>query len=198
MDQFRGFTVLSMFAVHYSSLFPQRESLATFTHNNTYLSFADTVLPSFLFASGFALRLTFLRRVAGRGAAWAYLRTVRRALLLILLLQFFMFDRWWPRVRDMYQLHGSGAAVDVLLKGSLWESLSIIGLTTLWTLPVIAASARVRVIFLLAGLVVHALATQWFYFAYLHGRPNWLDDWLQATGESDCVDCQGRKNLWDI
>jgi hypothetical protein len=184
MDQFRGFTVLCMFAVHYCSLFPQRDALATFQHHNTYLSFADAVLPAFLLAAGFALRLTLLRRLAERGPASAYGRAVRRAVLLILLLQLLLWGRWAPYVAKVFHAKGAAAAVDVLLKGRMWESLSVIGLTTLWTLPVIAASARVRVVFLVAGLVVHALLSQLFNFAYLHGRPNWLDDWLGATGET--------------
>jgi predicted acyltransferase len=182
MDQFRGFTVLSMFAVHYSGLFPFR--VPALTHNNTYLSFADTVLPAFLFASGFALRLSIFRWIAKRGRVAAYARTARRALLLILLLQLFIWERWAPRVRDMYQSGGPWAALDVLLKGGVWESLSVIGLTTLWVLPVIAASAWVRVAFLLAGLVVHALLCQQFYFAYLFGQANWLDEWLGVKGQT--------------
>jgi predicted acyltransferase len=183
MDQFRGFVVLCMFAVHYAGLFPGQADLSTFKHNNTYLSFADAVLPAFLFASGFALRLTLLRGIARRGRTSAYLRAVRRALLLILLLQLLMFSRWGPRIHDVYLTKGLGAALDVALKGGVWESLSIIGLTALWTLPVMAASARVRVAFLVGGLVAHAVLCQQFYFAYLYGQPNWLDDWLAATGQ---------------
>jgi hypothetical protein len=183
MDQFRGFTVLGMFAVQYSGVFPHGNDVTVLRHNNTYLSFADTVLPAFLFASGFALRLTMLRRLADRGPAFAYGRAVRRALLLIVLLQLLMFSRWAPRVGDMFRSKGTAAALDLLLKGSMWESLSVIGLVTLWTLPVIAASTRVRVTFLLGGLVVHAVLSQLFYFDYLYGRPNWLDSWLGATGE---------------
>jgi predicted acyltransferase len=183
MDQFRGFTVLGMFAVQYSGLFPKSDDFTALRHNNTYLSFADAVLPAFLFAAGFALRLTLLRRIAERGPAPAYLRAVRRAILLILLLQLLMWDRWVPRLRAVYHAGGLLAALNLALKGSWWESLSVIGLVTLWTLPVIAASARVRLIFLAAGLAAHALLAQLFYFAYLYGRPNWLDDWLGAAGE---------------
>jgi hypothetical protein len=104
--------------------------------------------------------------------------------LLILLLQLLMWGRWAPRVAEIYHAHGAAAAADVLLKGRMWESLSVIGLTTLWTLPVIAASAKARLAFLAAGLAVHAVACQFFYFAWLHGRPNWLDAWLGATGET--------------
>jgi predicted acyltransferase len=182
MDQFRGFTVLSMFAVHYSGLFPVR--LPALGHNNTYLSFGDAVLPSFLFASGFALRLSILRWIAKRGKVAAYARAVRRALLLILLLQLFIWERWAPHVWEMYQSFGAGAAFDVLLKGGVWESLSVIGLTTLWVLPVLAASSRVRVAFLVGGLVLHAVLCQQFYFAYLFGQPNWLDEWLGANGQT--------------
>jgi predicted acyltransferase len=182
MDQFRGFTILSMFAVHYNGLFPARAP--ALAHNNTYLSFADAVLPAFLFASGFALRLSIFRWIAKRGQAAAYARAARRAFILILLLQLFISDRWVPRVLQMYNSHGAGAALDVLLKGGVWESLSVIGLTTLWVLPVIAARARMRVAFLIGGLILHALLCQQFYFAYLFGQPNWLDEWMGANGET--------------
>lgn len=184
MDQFRGLTVLGMFAVNYSGLFPGGNGLLAFRHNNTFLSFADTVLPAFLFAAGFALRLVLLRRLKERGAVRSYGWAVRRALLLILLLQLLMAGRWLPRLEKVADARGVLAAVDVALKGGWWESLSVIGLVTLWTLPVIAASAWVRVVFLAAGLAAHALASQLFYFAYLYGRSNWLDDWLGATGET--------------
>jgi hypothetical protein len=95
-----------------------------------------------------------------------------------------MFDRWWPRFREVLNERGLAAALDVLVKGRLWESLSIIGLTSLWILAVVTRSGRARVVFLLAGLVVHAALCQWFYFDYLYGRPNWLDAWLGATGET--------------
>jgi predicted acyltransferase len=185
MDQFRGIVVLSMFTVHYSSQFPLPfDRSAVWGHNNTFLSFADAVLPSFLFAAGFSLRLSMLHRTAARGAGAAYRHAVRRCLLLVLLLQALMFDRWGPRFRDVLGERGLPAALDVLVKGRLWESLSIIGLASLWTLPVIAGSVRTRVAFLLTGLVVHAVLCQLFYFDYLYGRPNWLDAWAGATGET--------------
>ena len=39
---------------------------AIFKHHNTYCSYADTIMPQFFFAVGFAYRLTFLRRLASR------------------------------------------------------------------------------------------------------------------------------------
>jgi predicted acyltransferase len=185
LDQFRGIVVLSMFTVHYSGQIPLPfDRSAIWGHNNTFLSFADAVLPSFLFAAGFSLRLSMLHRIAARGRAAAYGHAVRRCLLLVLLLQVLMFDRWWPRFRDVLGERGLTAALDVLAKGRLWESLSIIGLTSLWILPVVAASVHARTVFLVAGLVVHAVLCQLFYFDYLYGRPNWLDAWMGATGET--------------
>jgi predicted acyltransferase len=184
MDQFRGFTVLSMFAVHFARCFQQTvDSSAVLGHNNTYLSFADTVLPSFLFAAGFSLRLTLLRRLAG-GARATYLPAIRRCLLLILLLQVLQLDRWGPRFLDVLHSHGFWAAINVLLKGRMLESLSIIGITSLWVLPVIAASVRARAAFILSGLVAHVIICHAFYFDYLYGRPNWLDDYLGTVGET--------------
>ena len=43
---------------------------AILKHHNTYCSYADTIMPQFFFAVGFAYRLTFLRRRESSGA-WA-------------------------------------------------------------------------------------------------------------------------------
>jgi predicted acyltransferase len=184
MDQFRGFTILSMFAVHYSGRLQGLVDLrAVLHHNNTFLSYADVVLPAFLFASGFSLRLALLRRLKTVSPAAAYGRVVRRCLLLILILQVLMLDRWLPRFREVANQHGVLAALDVVAKGRMWDSLSIIGFTSLWVLPVIAAPARARLTYLLGGLAIHAVLCQLFYFDYLFGLPNWLDNWLGVSGE---------------
>src|SRR6516225_1385030 len=86
MDQFRGLTILLMFAVHYSGGLDWGVNLApVFRHNNYYLSVGDLAFPWFHLAAGFALRLTFLRRLKTHGAWAAYGRVVRRCLLLILM-----------------------------------------------------------------------------------------------------------------
>ena len=86
MDQFRGLTILLMFAVHYAGRFDwgvnPRPLLG---HLSYYLSVGDLAFPWFQFAAGFALRLSLLRRLETHGSWAAYRRTVRRCLLLILL-----------------------------------------------------------------------------------------------------------------
>jgi hypothetical protein len=184
MDQFRGFTILCMFAVHYSGRLQSLVDLrSVLHHNNTFLSCADVVLPAFIFASGFSLRLALLRRLKTASRAAVYGPVARRCILLILLLQVLMLDRWLPRFREVANQDGILAALNVLAKGRMWDSLSIIGFTSLWVLPVVAATARARLIYLVVGLVVHAVLCQLFYFDYLFGLPNWLDNWLGTDGE---------------
>src|SRR5256885_10266204 len=83
LDQFRGYTVLGMFFVNFAGHFSVIPDI--FKHHNTYCSYADTIMPQFFFAVGFAYRLTLLRRRETAGPREAYGRAVRRSLGLILL-----------------------------------------------------------------------------------------------------------------
>ena len=81
MDQFRGYTVAGMFLVNflggYAAIHP------VLKHNNTYFSYADSIMPSFMFAVGFSFRLTYLRRRSQSSLSrtlWTY---VRRSLALV-------------------------------------------------------------------------------------------------------------------
>ena len=81
MDQFRGYTVAGMFLVNflggYAAIHP------VLKHNNNYFSYADSIMPSFMFAVGFSFRLTYLRRRSQstwHSTVWTY---VRRSLALI-------------------------------------------------------------------------------------------------------------------
>jgi predicted acyltransferase len=81
MDQFRGYTVAGMFVVNFLSSFAVIHPLLK--HNNTWFSYADSIMPSFLFAVGFSFRLTYLRRVQQAGywpTVWTY---ARRSLALV-------------------------------------------------------------------------------------------------------------------
>jgi predicted acyltransferase len=57
LDQFRGYTVAGMFVVNFLGGFAVTP--AVLRHHNSYCSYADTIMPQFLFAVGFAFRLTF-------------------------------------------------------------------------------------------------------------------------------------------
>ena len=53
LDQFRGYTVAGMLLVNFIGGF--HEVGAIWKHHNTYCSYADTIMPQFFFAVGFAL-----------------------------------------------------------------------------------------------------------------------------------------------
>ena len=84
MDQFRGYTVAGMFVVNFlgglAAIHP------VFKHHNTYFSYADSIMPSFMFACGFSYRLTILKRLANPAAsAWdIYGKIFKRSLGLAL------------------------------------------------------------------------------------------------------------------
>ena len=145
MDQFRGLTILGMFAVHYSGFNWGIDLKPVFSHHGFYLSVGDLFFPWFHFAAGFSLRLALLRRLAAGGPAAAYGRTVRRCLLLVLLsLPFARLSSWGLPARA-----DGLARTAAFLKLDAWDILAIIGITSLWILPVVGRSARVRLAFLL-------------------------------------------------
>src|SRR5262249_44274218 len=82
LDQFRGYTVAGMFLVNFVGAFAATPIL--FTHKNNFCSYADTIMPQFFFAVGFAFRLTFGRRTQSEGLTAAYGHVVRRLLGLAL------------------------------------------------------------------------------------------------------------------
>ncbi len=85
MDQFRGYTVAGMFLVNFVGgldAFPE-----VLKHHNgpPYFSYADTIMPSFLFAAGFSYRLTVLKRLGQEGPLRTYGHFLIRSLALVLI-----------------------------------------------------------------------------------------------------------------
>jgi predicted acyltransferase len=181
LDQFRGYTVAGMILVNYVGDFALTHPVLK--HHNTYFSYADTIMPAFHFAVGFALRLTLLRRIARAGRRDAYLRVVRRCLGLILLSTVLDFATSGQRFQNWTDLRRTGlwATLAGPLKCDFWETLAIIGVTSLWVLPVMAAGVRVRVAFLVACAALHALLAHFLYFDFLNARPNILDPYWGAA-----------------
>jgi hypothetical protein len=67
------------------------------------------------------------------------------------------------------------------LKCEFWETLAIIGATSLFVLPVITRGVGTRVGFLLLCAVVHVYVSRAFYFDFMWARPNVLDAWWGAA-----------------
>ena len=80
MDQFRGFTVAGMFLVNFVGGYAAFAEVMKHHSDRPYFSYADTIMPQFFFAVGFAYRLTFLRRLQTVGYGSAAAAALRRNL----------------------------------------------------------------------------------------------------------------------
>jgi predicted acyltransferase len=185
MDQFRGYTVAGMFLVNFVgglAFFPE-----VLKHHNghPYFSYADSIMPSFMFAAGFSYRLVALRRLEQLGAARTYSHFLFRSLALVLvsLVMYAHEDVNEIKKWDQATPDGTWKLVAMLFKANLWEVLAIIGVTQILLMPVIAASTRVRTIALIACATVHLVISYSFNFFFVYGKPNWLDSLWGLTGE---------------
>ncbi|WP_240907427.1 heparan-alpha-glucosaminide N-acetyltransferase domain-containing protein [Paludisphaera rhizosphaerae] len=176
LDQFRGYTVAAMLFVNFVGGLTAFH--ATFKHHRTYCSYADTIMPHFFFAVGFAYRLTYLRRLATVGRREADWAVVRRALGLVLLgFVIYHLDgevKSWEALRKL----GPSGFFSTAFKRSLCQTLVQIGLTSVWILPVVAASTRARVIYLIFGAVLHLGLSAWFWLDFAWNTPVIDGGWL--------------------
>lgn len=181
MDQFRGYTVVGMIVVNFLGEFAVAHPVLK--HHNTYFSYADSIMPGFHFAVGFALRLTLLKRIEKVGKRAAYWHAIRRSLALILLSTVILLGAEPPQFKSWAELRDTGlwGVLAGTLKCEFWETLTIIGVTAIWVLPVMATSAPVRILFLLGCAVLHLLLAHLFYFDFMLARPNWLDSYWGAA-----------------
>jgi predicted acyltransferase len=180
MDQFRGYCVAGMFVVNFLAGFKAIHPV--WKHNDTFFSYADSIMPAFLFAAGFAFRLTILRRITRDGQPAAYRHAIVRSviLMLITLLLFGITSaaNTWremtgPTVREFLAR---------LFKAELWNVLAIIGAVQILCLPVAAASGKIRILTIAIFLAMHAALSDSFNYEFVYGRPNWLDAYWGAAG----------------
>jgi predicted acyltransferase len=179
MDQFRGYTVAGMILVNFIGNFTL--IYPVFKHHNTYFSYADSIMPAFHFAVGFAFRLTFLRRMERLGLWPTYRHFILRNLGLVLLsLVLAPIDRHF-RPWEQMATAGFWDLIAGPLKCDFWGTLAIIGVTSIWVLPVIGARAGVRIAFLCTCATLHVLLSHLFYFNFMWAEPNWLDQYWGAA-----------------
>ena len=181
MDQFRGYTVAGMFLVNFVGglkAFPE-----VLKHHDNYFSYADTIMPSFIFAAGFSYRLSVLRRLPQIGPAATYWKFIVRSLALVLVSMVmyghedFGVEKWEDLVGP-----GSWQLIGGILKANLWETLAIIGVTQIFLLPVIAAGARTRLIATAALLVIYTIMSHSFNVHFIYNKPNWMNDLWGVKG----------------
>ncbi len=173
LDQFRGYTVAGMFLVNYfshSNVCPQ-----ILRHSHDYCSYADTIMPHFLFAVGFSMRLTFGRRMQTHGSATAYWRMVRRLLGLVLVS--LVVYNVGPRAANWEQFSALGfwGAIADPLKRDWFQTLMHIAVTSLWILPVVHLSGRARTMWMVVSACLHLVLSYWFNFDWVNTNPNGID-----------------------
>jgi predicted acyltransferase len=180
LDQFRGYTVAGMFLVNF--LGGLQITHHVLKHNNDHFSYADSIMPSFLFICGYSYRMTILRRLPELGWSRSAVRFVRRSLALLL------FSLMLNGFNDAIGTSRASAEsiiafIALIFKANLWEILAIIGAVQLLLLPVVAAGSRVRVAALVLCAVLHTVLSWWFNYDFVYGRPNWMDSYWGTVGE---------------
>jgi len=204
LDQFRGYTVLAMLIVNFLGRY---EAVPTILkHDTRHCSYADTIMPGFFFAVGFAYRLTFRKRVERDGARDAYKHAILRCLGLVLLgvvlyQPGFTATTWTALVEQ-----GPLAVLAQAFKRQPFQALVHIGLASLWITPVIAARSRVILAFLGFSTVLYAFLLYWFYFDFamrvpvIDGGPlgfiGWSIPTLAGALACDCWKSLGPRKAW--
>jgi predicted acyltransferase len=185
LDQFRGYTVVGMLFVNFIGGF--QVVPAIFKHHNTYCSYADTIMPQFFFAVGFAYRLTFLRRLAAAGVVAASAAVLKRNLGLVLL--GFVLYHLDGRVQSWAELEklGLDGFVAQSFRREIFQTLVHIAITSVWILPVIGAGPMIRVLFMIASGGLHLWLSYRFYFHWawtvpvIDGGPLGFMSWTIPT-----------------
>lgn len=172
LDQFRGYTVAGMFLVNFLGGFAVCPRI--WRHTNDYCSYADTIMPHFFFAVGFTLRLGFLKqRDRGQPTAWG--RVIRRvAGLALLAIVWYGFGEL-AEIRQRLPTEGLAAVLAWLFKGPLFQTLLHIAVTSLWILPVVPASATLRIAWGVLSAGLHLGLSYAFYFDWVHQPPESID-----------------------
>lgn len=184
LDQFRGYTVAGMFLVNFVGGLAAFPEVLKHHNGHPYFSYADSIMPSFMFAAGVSYRLTMLRRLAAGESRKAYSHIIFRSLGLVLVSLVMYLHEDIDQIKNwsMATPETAWKTVGGLLKANLWETLAIIGVTQLLILPVIGASARVRAFAALSCMGLHLLISYFFNFWFVYGKPNGLDSLLGLSG----------------
>jgi predicted acyltransferase len=174
LDQFRGYTVAGMFLVNFLAAYGAWVP-PVLLHHHTYCSYADTIMPQFLFAVGFAMRLSFGRRVHTQGLMAGYGRMVRRILGLFLVsIAIYTAGRvagTWHELVD----RGPWDVAFPYFKRHWLETLGQIALTSLWILPVIRAGAGARIALAIFSGAAHVVLSHLFHYHWVNTDPNGID-----------------------
>lgn len=172
LDQFRGYTVAGMLLVNFLGSY--QVTPRVLKHTNDYCSYADTIMPQFFFAVGFALQIVFNRARARSGSVGAkfYLRLLKRCGYLAILAVLLYFPYTKPGLLAQFS---SGAFWLSVFKRDVFQTLLHIAVTSIWIAPVLQASVRTKIAWGVGSGVLHLLLSKLFYFDWVHASPSGID-----------------------
>ena len=195
IDQFRGYTVLGMFLVNFLGHYPAHYN---FHHNDYFLSYSDTIMPTFLFVVGISFRFSLLRRLAKSTFLKTYAGYFRRSLALVLISvilngvgqefhdyqEFFSDPASGELAEAEWQQFEAGQGdfaipphlgdrvwqwAKLFAKSYIWETLAVIGIVQLLVLPFVHLSFWKRFGVMVAFGVMHVVITAWFNWQFFYG-----------------------------
>ncbi len=205
LDQFRGYTMVGMFLVNFWGGYQVCPQIWKHTHN--YCSYADTIMPHFLFAAGFALRMSFLKHQRHGGGSEAWFRMLRRALGLSLVAIAWYSYGDWDGVSKSLSDAGWLTTVARCAKRTWMQTLLHIAITSIWIMPVLLSPLWVRFGYGVLSACAHVALSAWFNFLWVNGVPdgvNGIDGgplgfltWsiVALAGTWACDVCLGAKGL---
>jgi predicted acyltransferase len=171
LDQFRGYTVFGMIVVNFLGAYRQQIH-PIFHHHNTYCSYADTIMPQFFFAVGFALRFTMMKRLRSEGTVSAHRRVINRVLALLLvgaLVHGFsaVGTNWKTLTTEKDILYW----LRQVFTRDFFQTLTHIAVTTLWVLLVIGKRWPYLVLWMIGSAMLHVYLSDMFYLNFALTRP---------------------------
>lgn len=173
LDQFRGYTMFGMLLVNFLGAY-KVVCPYVLQHHHDYCSYADTIMPQFLFAAGFAMRLSLGKRFEVTGnIPWG--RAVRRILGLALVAILWYGFVGLSGIIHRFQTQPATTVLFHLFKRELLQTLLHIAITSLWILPVITSSWQIRVGYAIASGLLHILLSWWFNFDWVYTPPVGID-----------------------
>ncbi|MBL8848945.1 MAG: hypothetical protein JNG89_04645 [Planctomycetaceae bacterium] len=179
LDQFRGYTVAGMFVVNFLGAYAITHY--GLKHNDRYLTWADTIMPSFMFICGVSFRLSVVRKLAQLGATRTYLGIVKRSLGLVLVsMAMYGAEDFGGKIEAWSQINPDKIKLVIaeIVKADLWETLAIIGMTQILLIPFVGKSFGSRLLAMIGLSVLHVAISWWFNYWFVYGKPNWMDPYF--------------------
>lgn len=183
LDQFRGYTCAGMFLVNFVGGYQVMPQVLKHTHD--YCSYADTIMPGFLFAAGFALRLSYLKHLEHGGGSEAWWRMIRRcfSLALVAIVWYSLGD--WGGIQKTIEEKGLVATLAMCAKRNWLQTLLHIAVTSLFILPVLWAPIGIRLLYGAAAGIAHVWLSWKFNFLWTQGITDNVNDITRGVSGID-------------